>query len=315
MKSMYVTNPPYRTDSTAAQSPNFRTLQRGTTRGNAGSNVESAVVRKKFNVVLDLDLTLVCTCPIKTVSSNAQLLRDLKQLDKIWLCGGTLVSLFRPHVRLYLQQIAEHFNVYVHTHGIRQYAEKLMEALGLTDISQGLKCRETMTSSVVEKSVADLGLSPANTIVIDDRASVWRKEERNIVIQVPPFHGSPEDSVLSRLSQLMVAWIRSGPNGTLPDLSRQIAHWCLLISNPVARTSSITSPNSQEFARPKVADSVQSSGERLRERQKSFAGFPSQSLDSSCANAFSPPPSRKLRFPPLAPSTPQREHLMAIPSK
>eukprot|EP00762_Andalucia_godoyi_P000633 ANDGO_05288.mRNA.1 hypothetical protein len=186
----------------------------------------------RYNLVLDLDLTLVYTCPVKAVCGSPQLLKQVKSMEKIWMCNGTLVSFFRPNVRASIAHLSQYFNIYVHTHGIKQYAERLVDALGIDKFCCGIKSRDTLASPVIEKSLLDLSLTGHDTFVVDDRTSVWRKEDRGVCIQVPPFQGCAEDTVMVRLASLMVQWTKSAARPHQSEVARAAAAWSSILSRP-----------------------------------------------------------------------------------
>jgi FCP1-like phosphatase family protein len=79
----------------------------------------------------------------------------------------------RPGVRQFLEKVAPYFDIYIHTKGVREYAEKIMAVLDPDRrLFKSALCRDDV--SLDHKSLSHLLPCPsAQVLIVDDTVGVW----------------------------------------------------------------------------------------------------------------------------------------------
>lgn len=154
----------------------------------------NSLPRHKYNLILDIDETLVSAIP---VSSHD------KELAKRLICETGLLTVYedypwryfvfmRPHIMEFLSDVAYKFNIYVYTNGCTTYANVIMSMLACKLGHNFVQHSWTRThGEPAPKYIANTGLNPERTIVLDDLVKMWPNDPTN-VIQIKQFNG-PRD--------------------------------------------------------------------------------------------------------------------------
>src|SRR3990167_1255303 len=86
--------------------------------------------RKKYNLLLDLDQTLIYSIPTEEFNFD----RDQGKLEKLsfYSMEGLYIVVERPYVQEFLDYIFQHFNVSVWTAATKDYASSIIKNVILT---------------------------------------------------------------------------------------------------------------------------------------------------------------------------------------
>jgi RNA polymerase II subunit A-like phosphatase len=173
---------------------NILLTQRGA-REDAMRNVSALMGRRKLALVLDLDHTLLHATPDPRVAERGW---DLASPDihKIELREARhrppayhYVKL-RTGVRKLLKECHECYQLYIYTHGTRQYAEAIAKVIDPSSIYfQGrIISRSDNPDGMQHKELSQMFPCDATmALILDDRMDVWPSDLHNL-IKVKPYH-------------------------------------------------------------------------------------------------------------------------------
>lgn len=149
----------------------------------------TAHVSTKRNLVIDLDETLISTIVMhKTNYENIKKYSCYpNMLIQFENASYKNIVFFRPYALDFIRKMAAHFNLYIYTHGTEIYCKMIVNALtALMDFYPFVNiCWRG--DDITSKHLNKLGLSPHDTIIIDDNIGVWKSCTHNVVV-VRKFH-------------------------------------------------------------------------------------------------------------------------------
>lgn len=143
---------------------------------------------KKFNLVLDMDETLIHSCKI----SNENIVNDdIIHLLHVYVSDEKKYNVYyRPKLFEFLEEASKKFNLYIFSFGLKEYisiiVDKICQKLNYNPFC-GIYCREDFNGSTW-KSLYVSDIRDNNTIIIDDNVNVWPFNNHNL-IQINPYYG------------------------------------------------------------------------------------------------------------------------------
>ena len=156
------------------------------------STISEPIQQKEtLNLILDLDLTL-----IHSIDGDFS---DVKGTHSI--LDGTMTVAIRPNTLEFLEKCCKLFNLYIYTHGNRQYASAVLKVLdpnqfffgdrimSIDDEPANTKRRKV---TINKKNLANLGnnVLETNSIIVDD-SYVWKNSDNLILAKPFVFWGKP----------------------------------------------------------------------------------------------------------------------------
>ena len=146
------------------------------------NNSEINYLVKKFNIVLDLDSTLIYC----TYSNNF----DFELLTSFKLNNCTVYIYERPYLKEFFDFIKNNFNIYIYTNANYEYSEIIATHLKhkYNIYICEIICRIN-TSKQQDKLLeffSNSNVTNNNTIIIDDIEYIWKNSRLN-VINIKPF--------------------------------------------------------------------------------------------------------------------------------
>ena len=150
---------------------------------------------KQYFLVLDLDETLVHSV-ITSIPSKVNELLTYPNLLIHYIINDTdhMFIFYRPYLLSFLTEMNKYFNIYVFTNGTKIYAQSIITMIN--NIASEPCISKLYTRSNIYpyyKYISDIdGLSPLNSIIIDDCINIWKNDSKN-VINIKKFLG-PDDA-------------------------------------------------------------------------------------------------------------------------
>jgi len=195
---------------------------------------QNPLEKKKLNLVLDLDETLIHTYKKKFQPYHYQLFpegfmseedgenensMDIDEefppiIDEYketsFVIGSYIYSVvFRPGVEEFLNEISMYYDIFVYTHGTNIYSENIMKLLKkrlenkkIQFTIQGLLSRQSQKIKT-QKNLKKMMCNNKLTLIIDDSPHVWCDEDQESILTVSPFKGSNQDKELYYLSDYL----------------------------------------------------------------------------------------------------------------
>jgi len=149
-------------------------------------------------LVLDLDYTLVFSEIIEIEGKAPDFILDFGQ-------EGTIYTYVRPYLKDLFEYAFEHFNVAVWTSASKDYAEQVLQKLGILDKLYFVWYRDTIDSSFTTPVIKDLNkvskayaVPMCSILIVDDDISSACRNHDNLV-RINPYHGRKQDNELLRL--------------------------------------------------------------------------------------------------------------------
>eukprot|EP00474_Spongospora_subterranea_P010338 CRZ10796.1 hypothetical protein [Spongospora subterranea] len=142
--------------------------------------------RRKLLLVLDLDHTLVHA----TVDPRAKACVDDKNTVEFRLSGRPHYVKLRPGTHSFLTNLHNYFDIQVFTWGVREYAERIVNALdpdgqvikgritARDDLEMELVNRRTPPQKQLERLIP---VCRSMALIVDDSAGVWRDFRSNLI--------------------------------------------------------------------------------------------------------------------------------------
>jgi len=156
---------------------------------------DESVKLRQFNLVLDLDQTLIHTiqtCDPEVIKAHCMMKNMLIHFVHERpepLQNVHFMVFYRPGVFKFLEEMSQICTLHIYTNAVLSYANKIINmihaSLG-TAVIRSYYYRESMLD--LQKHLSKITSDPCDTIVIDDRLDVWL-EDMNNVIQIRPFLG------------------------------------------------------------------------------------------------------------------------------
>lgn len=157
----------------------------------AKDNASTLASEQKLNLVLDLDLTLLNTCPMSELSLEHQRVCENwleieagsgKQPTLYCLPHAGIWTKLRPFVFDFLKALQPKFHLHIYTMGDRAYAADMAKILDPTGKLFGNRVisRNDSASEGVKNLDVVLGSSDS-TLIVDDTEAVWPEHRANLL--------------------------------------------------------------------------------------------------------------------------------------
>ncbi|KAK1391259.1 RNA polymerase II C-terminal domain phosphatase-like [Heracleum sosnowskyi] len=156
--------------------------------------------QKKLCLVLDLDHTLLHTKRFSKLSPRELIREQISWKNDdffTWTLnasGVKYLTKIRPFVRKFLQEASKLFELYVYTHGTRDYARAIVGFLDPYGVYFGSRVISREDSPT--KGLKDLVVVPVHksgVIILDDTEKVWARDRSNLVVIKPYNYFAPDD--------------------------------------------------------------------------------------------------------------------------
>lgn len=150
----------------------------------------------KLNLVLDLDSTLVysiCTTNMDLVSlylKSPYLMVHYLEKSYIKNKFTHVISLYRPHLFDFLEQLSSMYNIYIYTHAHIEYAQMIINTIQFATDNVITTYNARTDSEIKLKDLHNIKYidNIDRTIIIDDNPNVWVKEDINKQIIIKRFY-------------------------------------------------------------------------------------------------------------------------------
>lgn len=180
--------------------------------------------RKKYNIVLDLDQTLLSAENLRTFDfkTNAAKMRKFEHVTM----GNDYIVFLRPHLQKFLDFCFANFNVAVWTAAGKSYGTFIVNNIILAGRAERkldffFYAHHCKLSTQISPCIKDLnvlwdifkvrGYSSENTVIIDDNPEVYKCQLRNSFI-APPFYfhaqGSEKDEFLPETQHFLTRFLQ-----------------------------------------------------------------------------------------------------------
>jgi len=193
---------------------------------------------KKLNVLLDLDQTVISSVPWETFDSDENENKVVDHFHNGWHdMEGYYIVFERPDLQKFLDYLFKNFNVYVWTAASKDYALFIIQNCLLKKKNRKLECiffsyhcdkarkhfGGTKNLRLLWERYGLEGVTPQNTVIIDDLGDVHKTQPKNC-IAIEPFEfedeGSEGDSVLlgtikPQLKKMNSEYVKREENGDL----------------------------------------------------------------------------------------------------
>lgn len=156
--------------------------------------VKKYLVSKKLILLLDLDNTILHTCPFSLTKEEYTSLReqykeylvllgirrefDPMQFDKI-------IVKFRPYLKDFLSMLSNKYEIYTYTHGTKEYATGIIQYVNQEMVKETLSVDRLIAreNGIIEsKTIKKVFPTTENMVIIlDDRADVWKENDDNLI--------------------------------------------------------------------------------------------------------------------------------------
>jgi hypothetical protein len=186
------------------------------------------VKKKLLNLIFDLDATMVhCSQNLLHVYPESDLncsvhtiVLDENDVKSTWYIK------VRPYIVSCLETLGEYFNIYVYTHGLKQYALRICDLIhsGIEPLllpkhilaredQQQAHRQDPTTTELYRKSLFAMNaflqqnqITLGNTLIFDDRLEVWESVDQCNVIPVPPFEATHDiiDNVFMQFTKQLM---------------------------------------------------------------------------------------------------------------
>lgn len=167
------------------------------------SQASRPCVSSKPNLVLDLDETLIYAVVVDSFEKHAFYTSHSNYLTQNSFFGGVYVVLYRPNLFEFLLEISEFFELHVYTNSSERYCNEIVKSISSRLGYNPFKLIKFRTNTSYScKHLAEIGLSPSNTVVIDDIIAVWPGDANN-VIEIKKFVGTDDEELVKICEFLM----------------------------------------------------------------------------------------------------------------
>jgi TFIIF-interacting CTD phosphatase-like protein len=108
----------------------------------------------------------------------------------------------RPNLEKFLKTCEKHYDIYLYTHGTKEYAKTVISLLGCWKYFSGIYGRDPR-KSVKRKNLKNVLCSREKTVIIDDRVDVWIEDDKTNVCKCSKYVGSKEDNELFFIAKFL----------------------------------------------------------------------------------------------------------------
>lgn len=149
---------------------------------------------KKLILLLDLDNTILHTCPFQITKDEFIYLKNQYD-DYVSLVGirrefdpmtyDKIVVKFRPHLKEFFQALSDKYEIYTYTHGTKEYASGIIQYINskMGEDSLSLDRLIARENGIIEsKTIKKVFPTTENMVIIlDDRVNVWTENDENLI--------------------------------------------------------------------------------------------------------------------------------------
>ena len=164
------------------------------------SMVNKYLKERKLILLLDLDNTILHTSPLNLSEKEYKNLKE-KHKESLGLIAvrqpnvnrfDQLVVKFRKHLKEFLNVAKEKYEIYIYTHGTKEYAVGIIEYINNNFSDKALSTKRMLSRESDENGMLKIksikNFFPTNVnmiVVIDDRKDVWMEKEENLLMISP----------------------------------------------------------------------------------------------------------------------------------
>ena len=178
--------------------------------------IDTYLNKQKLILLLDLDNTIIHTYTSKLRLPDSQI-KNLRDLYKTYFAkvpikneinrNDIILVKFRPFLKTFLKNIQNKYEIYIYTHGTKEYATGIIQYINLNFERDSLSTRR-MLYRVVDKygnpkikSIKDVFPTQENMLlIIDDRINVWKESGGNFICIYPYKFFNENDELINELS-------------------------------------------------------------------------------------------------------------------
>ena len=155
--------------------------------------------RKKIDLVLDLDQTLLYTTPIKDISDN----RTCNDVYKLSLKVSDEHTIyyqvtFRPKLKEFIAKVSKFCNLYINTQAQKQYAYEVINIMR-KDYELSIEDRNIITSTSMNykpKTISS-NITNENFLIVDDTITSWNELYYDNIIPSMTFYSGTNRNCIS----------------------------------------------------------------------------------------------------------------------
>ena len=171
---------------------------------------------KKYNLILDLDETLIHTIPCANLEEAQFYMShpDYMFSYKDIMTKKFIVILERPYMRQFLCKLYHIYNLFLYTNGKHMYAKRI---IGIIECNLEFNpfinyytrqyVDETFIKSI--KNIEESYVNENNSVIVDDVKDVWPNYQDNLIVikrydGAQSCYGNSSDKVLNTLSEKLI---------------------------------------------------------------------------------------------------------------
>lgn len=177
--------------------------------------IDTYLKKQQLILLLDLDNTIIHTYTSKLRLPDSQI-KNLRDLYKTYFAkvpikneinrNDIILVKFRPFLKTFLKNIQNKYEIYIYTHGTKEYATGIIQYINLNFERDSLSTRR-MLYRVVDKygnpkikSIKDVFPTQENMLlIIDDRINVWKESGGNFICIYPYKFFIENDELINEL--------------------------------------------------------------------------------------------------------------------
>ena len=177
--------------------------------------IDTYLKKQKLIILLDLDNTIIHTYTslIRLPDTEIKFLRDLYKtyFAKVPIKNEVnrneiILVKFRPFLKTFLKNIQNKYEIYIYTHGTKEYATGIIQYINLNFEHDSLSTRRMLyrvydkNGNPKIKSIKDVFPTQENMIlIIDDRINVWKESGGNFICIYPYKFFNENDRLINEL--------------------------------------------------------------------------------------------------------------------
>lgn len=156
--------------------------------------VKKYLVSKKLILLLDLDNTILHTCPLSITKEEFEPLKA-QYNEYLALVGirrefdpmtyDKIIIKFRPYLKEFLTMLSDKYEIYTYTHGTKEYATGIIQYVNQEMVKESLSVDRLIAREngiIQSKTIKKVFPTTENMVVIlDDRPTVWTENDDNLI--------------------------------------------------------------------------------------------------------------------------------------
>ena len=177
------------------------------------STINNLLNNQKLILLLDLDNTIIHASPKILSKEEIKYLQDnykeycSKVLIKNEIHRNEIVLVkFRPFLRTFIKNIKKKYEIYIYTHGTKEYATGIIQYINKNFENDSLSTRRMIYRMLDEngtakiKSIKNIFPTQENMIlIIDDHIDVWKETGDNFICIYPYKFFSEADTIFKKI--------------------------------------------------------------------------------------------------------------------